>query len=108
MPSLNSSANNRIVGTWEQTNNPLGLRPTIVFQGDGRGQVRVGAIQGGFKYKFDGTLLEMESDAVGIKGGFFFANRVTQFNVSFNGNNEMVTNSLDVPNAQPERFRRLN
>src|SRR5882724_2271358 len=53
-----------IVGTWEQTNHPFGIRPTITFQDDGRGNVKIQNIQASFKYKFNGNTLEMEPDQV--------------------------------------------
>jgi hypothetical protein len=89
-----------IVGTWEQTNNPFGT--TTTFQDNGRGTAKLQKFKGSFKYEFNGNTLEMERDNV-VVGGF---NRMSRFNVTFNGNNELVLTSLDLPGAPQERFRR--
>ena len=98
-----------IVGTWEQTNHPLGLKVINTFGRDGLGSTKMANVQISYKYRLDGNMLEVEPDqAVQLpfaKG----IHAVERYTVDINGD-DMVLTAIGNPFlfGQPEqRFRRV-
>jgi type IV secretory pathway VirB10-like protein len=98
-----------IVGTWEHTNNPFGLKVTNTFNSDGHGNTKVGNVLISYKYRLDGPNLTIEADQ--LAGGPILPkglNPVERYTVTFVGNDEMLLRSVNNPFMVGEqRFRRV-
>ena len=95
------------VGTWEQIDHPLGLKPVNTFESNGRGSVKVANVLVTYKYRLTGNNLVIEPDAE-LQGALKGFNATEHYTVAFHGN-EMTLTSLDNRPFFPreQRFRRL-
>ena len=92
-----------IVGTWEQTNNPLGARVINKFEANGKGSVQLVNVTVNYRYRVEGNTLTLEPDQA-VQG----LNAVERYTMQINGDNMTLTRLDNIPFALRElRFRRL-
>jgi len=102
-----SSSSARIVGTWESINTPI--RIIYQFNPDGRGSMNALGLQVGFKYKLQGTTLEVEPERANVQGlpDVFIGNQAARRSTVTITGNEMVMTDSARPGVASVRFRRV-